>query len=268
MPLAGYRLPAALVVILVLAVSMVFLFTRGEETVRMTVYADRTLQPAMEELAEGFTEYMAGRGIKVNITFVYGSSGFVLSQLKLHGGGDLYVSDDKYFAELGLREGVLSGDYYTVVGTVRLALLVQEGNPKGITSLEDALERGDVVLALGNPEHVSAGVLAGRLLEELGLADRVEELVKEGRVVYVDSAAQVASRVMMGAADAGISFNVYLVLYPDKLDEVRDPAVSSVKAPVVVAVPTSHGDYSIELFNYVAKHREAFYKYGVEPAER
>ncbi len=264
------RLPGLILafsIILALTGASLLLYNggQGDDTVRLVVYADRTLQPALEELAEGFTGYMAGRGVSVNVTFVYGSSGFVLSQLRLHGGGDLYVSDDEYFARLGLEEGLLSRDYYTVVGTLRLALVVQEGNPKGVKSLRDALERDDVILALGNPEHVSAGVLADRLLEEAGLKGVVEELVREGRVVYVDSAAQVASRVMLGVVDAGVTFNVYPLLYPDRLDEVEDPLVAGVRAPVVVAVPASHGKYSLELYNYVVSHRDVFYKYGVEP---
>ena len=261
------RVPLILASAAVLAAAILAYMTYGlggQEHVMMTIYADRTLQPALEEIVKDFKEYMAEKGVMVEVTFVYGSSGYALSQLKLHGRGDLYVADDEYFALIGVKEGVLDGDTLAELGYIRLTLVVPEGNPKGLSSLVEALNRSDVRVAFGNPEHVSAGVLASRLISELGLSGVLEELARSGRVIYVNSAAEAASYVMMGLADAAVTFNVYVTLYPDKLDEVRDPVFSDYTAPVVIAVPVNHGPYAYELYEYVKSHAEVMRKYGVE----
>ncbi len=258
-----WRAPA-LLLLLALLVAVGYTLTPRGGVERLVIYADRTLQAPLEELASGYIEYMRREGVNVNITFVLGSSGYVLSQLKLHGFGDLYVSDDRHFALIGVREGILDNESYREIGYIRLALLVEKGNPLGVKSLRDALDRG-LVIAVGNPEHVSAGVLADRVFREAGLSSLVQRLIREGKIVYVDSAAQAASRVLMGTADAAITFNIYTRLYPDGLEEVHDPLLASVRAPVVVAVPASHGEYSWSLYSYVLEHVDVFYKYGVEP---
>ncbi|WP_158318572.1 molybdate ABC transporter substrate-binding protein [Aeropyrum camini] len=242
---------------LVTAVAFTVFYSDG--SVQAVVFADRTLQKPLEEILSSFSQE---RGVEVS--YVYGSSGFVLAQLELRGSGDLYVSDGWEFAVKGLEEGLLDEDYFEVVGCIRLALIVAEGNPLGVSSLRDALLRDDVVVALGNPEHVTAGVLAWELLEELGLEETVLKKVGDGGVVLVDSASQAAYYVVMGLADAAVTFNVYTNLMGEGVDEVYDPAVASVKAPVVVALPVNRGPLAEDLFNFVLGHSYVFADYGVE----
>ncbi len=234
--------------------------SHGEVIVR--IYADRTLQKPLEEIVSSFTREEC---TNCRVAWVWGSSGYALSRLFIDGGGDLYVADDSHFPVKGVEEGLLEPDSMAVVGYIRLTLIVREGNPKNITSLLDALQRPDVVIAVGNPEHVSAGVLARRVFEEAGLAGLMDELVREGRVKYASSAAEAASWVRMGLADAAATFNVYAALWPGELDEVSDPLLAGVKAPVVVALPSSHGPLAEELYMYVVSHAWVFWKYGVEP---
>ena len=250
---------------IILLIIIILFPTRFSQSADATlvVYADRTLQAPLEEIARMYSGELAKEGVNVNITFIYGSSGYVLSQLELKGYGDLYVSDDSHFASLGVERGLLDPDTYREVGYIRLVLLVSEGNPRNISSLEDALGRSDVRIAVGNPEHVSAGILAFKVFREHGVADIVDRLVREGRIIYVKSAAEAASYVMIGLADAAISFNVYEAIHPDKLDIVEDPWLADVRAPVVVAVPVNHGDYSMGFYSFVLEHREVFSRYGV-----
>jgi ABC-type molybdate transport system substrate-binding protein len=239
----------------------------GGEAYVVRIYADRTLQVPLEAVVGEFVESMRARGVEVRVDYVYGSSGFALSQLEIAGSGDLYVADGMHYALLGVEKGVLDPGSLEAIGVVRLALVVAEGNPKGIMGLMDALERGDVRVAVGNPEHVTAGVLAWSLFRELGIEDYVWSLVSQGRVVLADSAFQAANLVKLGVVDAAITFNVYLALYPDELDEVYDPAVASVRDYVVVALPASRGPLAEELYMFVLERREVFYRFGVEPAD-
>ncbi len=252
---------------LVLAVVLVSVQPWGGAEARILVFADRTLQPPLEELARMYVEEKALDGVEVNVTFIYGSSGYVLSQLEIQGRGDVYVADDQYFALIGVDRGLLYPRSLETIGYLRLVLVVQEGNPKGITSIQDVLERGDVTIAIGNPEHVSAGVLAKRVLEKAGLWDSVEELVGTGRVVMVKSASEAASYVMLGLVDAAITFNIYVNLNPDKLDIVDDPLLADFKAPVVVALPRGASEAGVDFYRYIIDNAEVFYKYGVEPGK-
>lgn len=253
-------------ILLATAIAAYITYSMSQEvgTVEITIFADRTLQAPLEEIAESYKEHMTNLGIDVKITFVYGSSGYVLSQLKIHGKGDLYIADDSHFALIGVREGILREDTYREIGYIHLSLIVPEGNPKAIRSVRDALSRDDVRIAVGNPEHVSAGILAYQLFKEHNMTGRVEELVRSGRVVYVNSASEAASQVILGTIDAALTFNIYEILYPDKLDAVKDPIVEGVKAPVVIAVPRNHGAYSLDLYSYILDNVEVFEKYGVQ----
>lgn len=257
---------AALALVTVAAVALTTAYytltgdSRGHASIR--IYADRTLQKPLEEIIASF---LSERCEGCRVAWVWGSSGYALSRLSIDGGGDLYVADDAYFPNKGVREGLLEPGSLAVVGYLRLTLIVSEGNPKNITSLVDALKRPDVVIAVGNPEHVSAGVLARSVFEEAGLTGLIDELVKRGRVRYASSAAEAASWVRMGLADVAVTFNIYATLWPDDLDEVADPLLAEVKAPVIVALPVDRGPLADDLYMYVVENAQVFWKYGVEP---
>lgn len=263
MKLGARHIAVALVIAAaLLAAAYYSLLGGGREYTVIRIYADRTLQEPLEEIVASFIDEQCGA---CRVAWVWGSSGYTLSRLSIDGGGDLYVADDSHFPVKGVEEGLLESGSLAVVGYIRLTLIVREGNPKNVTSLVDALQRPDAVIAVGNPEHVSAGVLARRVFEEAGLAGLVDELVKEGRVKYASSAAEAASWVRMGLADVAVTFNVYATLWPEELDEVRDPLLAGVKAPVVVALPLNHGPLADDLYKYVVSHAYVFWKYGVEP---
>ncbi len=237
------------------------------DTAVIVIYADRTLSAPLEEVVEKFVEAKRRQGVNVEVKYVYGSSGFALSQLEIAGRGDFYLADGMVYARLGVEKGLLDASTLKPIGVIRLALVVAEGNPKGVEGLRDALERGDVRLAIGNPEHVTAGYLAWRLLEREGLSALAESLVEEGRIVLADSASHAANLVMLGVVDAAITFNVYAMLYPDMLDEVYDPMVASVRDYVVIALPSSRGPLADELYEFLLSNLDVFYRYGVEPVD-
>lgn len=256
MRLGARHVAVALVLAAVLLTTAYYSLSGGSsENVIIRVYADRTLQKPLEEVVASFINDQCSR---CRVVWVWGSSGYTLSRLSIDGGGDLYVADDSHFPVKGVDEGLLEPGSLAVVGYIRLTLIVKEGNPKNVSSLVDALQRPDIVIAVGNPEHVSAGVLARRVFEEAGLASLVDGLVREGRVKYASSAAEAASWVRMGLADVAVTFNVYATLWPEELDEVSDPLLVGVKAPVVVALPSSHGPLAEELYKYVVSHAYVF----------
>lgn len=238
----------------------------NEQSTRLVLFVDRTLQEPIEELASSFEKQVESWGKSVEVSVVYGSSGYVLSQLEMLGRGDLYVSDDVHFALIGVEKGLLDNSSLAVVGYVKLGLVILSGNPKDVTSIADALSRSDVKIALGNPEHVSAGILARKVMEKWRLWSQVEEGVREGRVFYAESAAKAASYVRMGIADVAVTFTIFAYRYDD-LEVLEDPILGETVAPVIVALPTNRGALAEDFYSYVLNNREVFYKYGVAGVE-
>ena len=121
----------------------------------LLIYAGAASQPPTEEAAREFEEET---GIRVDV--IFGGSGYVLSQMKLAGQGDLYFPGSSDYMEKAKREGdVLSETEQRVVYLVN-AINVPAGNPKKIHGLTDLLEPG-LRIAIANPDGVCVGGLKG-----------------------------------------------------------------------------------------------------------
>jgi|Deesub1362B_J571_1020462.scaffolds.fasta_scaffold00005_58 molybdate transport system substrate-binding protein len=230
---------------------------------KVLLYVDRTLQLPVENLFTMFKEEYGYTDLEV--IYVYGSSGYVLSQLELYGYGDIYISDGGHFLEEGINKGLIIEDSIYYIGYLTISLIVEEGNPKNIRGVYDALIRKDIVLAIGNPEHVVAGIIAREILSEAGLWGLVESGVKEGHIVYAKSAYVAASYVKLGVADATITFSVFEYMDPNNLDIVYDSLLEKYAGEVVIALTKSYSEVGEEFYSYILAHLDEFYKYGVKP---
>lgn len=229
----------------------------------LLLFVDRTLQLPIEELIELFREEYGYSTMQ--ITTIYGSSGHVLSQLELYGRGDLYVSDGGHFLEEGVRRGLINRSSIKAIGYLKVSLLVGEGNPKNIKNVYDALIRDDIKLAIGNPEHVIAGIIAKDILLRNGLWSLVEDGISGGRVVFAKSAYIAASYVKLGVVDCAITFKVFEYFDEKELDEVYDPILEEEYGEVVIALPINASKIGRQLYHFIIKNLDVFYKYGIMP---
>lgn len=229
----------------------------------LLLFVDRTLQLPIEELIKLFKEEYGYSTIHVKI--IYGSSGYVLSQLELYGRGDLYVSDGGHFLEKGIRKGLINKSSIKVIGYLKVSLIVREGNPKNIKSVYDALIRNDIRLAIGNPEHVIAGIIAKEILLRNGLWGLVESGISSGRVIFAKSAYVAASYVKMGVVDCALTFKIFEYLDEKELDEVHDAILEEEYGEVIVALPVNTSKIGRQLYQFIIKNLNIFYKYGIIP---
>ena len=118
---------------------------------------------------------------------------------------------------LAAKQGVvnLTTGHVKVFAYLVPAIIVQKGNPKNITSLED-LARPGVRVGIGDPESVCIGLYAKELLEKNALWASVSKNI----IVYAQSCDATAALIPAKAVDAIIGWHVFQAWTPDKANIV------------------------------------------------
>jgi molybdate transport system substrate-binding protein len=171
----------------------------GDSTI--TVLAASSLTGALETIAADFEEVNDGADVRLS----FGASSTLVEQANAGAPADIVVTADR--ATFAALDGV--GEP-TIVARNRLTIVVEPGNPKRISALDD-LARGDVVFVLCAPE-VPCGRLGARALDLAGVSATpasLEENVKG-----------VVSKVALGEADAGIAYVTDAAAAADDTDAV------------------------------------------------
>ena len=127
----------------------------------------------------------------------FAASGTLATQIRQGAPADVMVSADAALAEALAEAGLLEPPRPLATNT--LALLVPEGNPKGIEGLDD-LGRPGVRFVIAD-EGVPLGDFTRELLAELGRSD----LAGMAASYETDAAANVG-KVALGEADAAIGY--------------------------------------------------------------
>jgi molybdate transport system substrate-binding protein len=179
---------------------------------KIVVFAGAASAPVLEEAAEVFeTLYQ----IKVELRL--GGSGSILSAMKIARTGDLFIPGSPEFLIEAAKSGVvnMSTGHPKILVYLVPAIIVQKGNPKNITSLED-LARLGLRLGIGDPQSVCVGIYAKELLEKASLWENVSKNI----VVYAQSCDATAALIPTKAVDAIVGWHVFQSWTPDKADIV------------------------------------------------
>ncbi len=178
----------------------------------ISVFAGSASKPALEEAAAAFEEET---GIKVYLTF--GGSGTMLSQLKIAREGDLYIPGSPDYMQLAEEGGVIKPETIEILAYLVPAILVQEGNPKDIQSLQDLIVAG-IDVGVGAPQTVCVGLYAYEILEFNGL---LKEIQQAGTIVtHAESCSKTAALITLDAVDAILGWRVFAEWEPDDIDVV------------------------------------------------
>jgi len=178
----------------------------------INVFAGSASKPALEEAAATFEE---DTGIKVYLNF--SGSGTMLSQLKIAKEGDLYIPGSPDYMLKAENEGVIYPDSIVKIAYLVPAILVQEGNPKNIQTLEDLTQPG-IEVGIGAPETVCVGLYAYEILEHNGLIDKIKEA---GTIVtHAESCSKTASLIALKSVDAIMGWRVFSEWNPEDTDVV------------------------------------------------
>jgi molybdate transport system substrate-binding protein len=132
----------------------------------MLIYCGITMVRPMTEISRLFEQKE-----NIKIAIAQGGSEDLYQSAKTSGLGDLYLPGEPSYRDKHIAEGLL-GDF-VVVGYNQMALVVRKGNPKNIKGNPNELLRPDVSMMIGNAESGSVGQETKKILESMGLYQKV-----------------------------------------------------------------------------------------------
>ncbi|MFQ6085576.1 MAG: molybdate ABC transporter substrate-binding protein [Candidatus Bathyarchaeia archaeon] len=236
---------------------VVYQTTYGAGGRRVIAFCGSASMPALEEAAHAFEERT---GMEIELHF--GGSGGMLSSMEMSKSGDLYIPGSPDYMARAIEHGVVRPETMRRIAYLVPAIIVQEGNPKNITCLDD-LARSNVTMGIGDPESVCVGGYAVELLEHNGLWENVSGNI----VVHAESCSKTAALVTLRTVDATIGWRVFERWNPDKTDVVfikpeQIPRLSYVPAAVSVYAENQKGAQSFLDFLVSREGQMIFGKWG------
>ena len=182
------------------------------EEVELIVFAAASMTETLTELKAMYEADHPG----VTITYNFASSGTLKTQIQEGADCDLFISaapkqmnqlDSSCDAEQN-PEGldfVLQGSRIDLLEN-KVALVVPEGNPKGVESfdqLAELLKAGGILFAMGNSD-VPVGQYTQKIFDFYGLSE--EELANAGVISYGTNVKEVTTQVTESSADCGVVY--------------------------------------------------------------
>jgi molybdate transport system substrate-binding protein len=181
------------------------------------VFAAASLTAAFTELGQQYTSATGG----TKVTFNFAGSQALATQIQQAAPADVFASAD--LANMDKVKGLV-GTSQNFASNL-LAIVVEEGNPKGVMGLDD-LARPDLKVVLAAPD-VPAGKYAAEILGKAGVA--VKPVSQE------DNVKAVVTKVSLGEADAGIVYVTDITAGGAKVEGVDIPREQNVLATYPIA---------------------------------
>lgn len=197
-------------------------------TPKLLLYSGAGIRPATEALADRFQQLH-----HVEIECDFAGSAVLLNRMELTRRGDLFMPGDIQYIhqaeDMGMVEDYKMGCYFLPV------ILVQQGNPSDIKSLQDLTKPG-IRLALGNARSCAIGRRTLKLFEKNDIA---MEQVEPNVVMECMTVTELGSEVKLGMVDAAIVWDAVAAHFPDDCEVVRIPHRKNVISKVAAAALSS-----------------------------
>lgn len=255
----------ARLLLLVLLLSLGIPVIQAQDDVTLTVFAAASLTDAFTELAEGFEAANDG----VTVQFSFAGSSDLATQLVEGAPADVFASANARQMTVAREGGRIEGQPRTFVKN-RLVLIVPSDNPAEIDSLQDLDDDGVlfVVAAEGVPVRDYTNTLLDKLAAVYG--EEFREGVVSNIVSEEENVRQVAAKVALGEADAGIVYvsdvtpeiagdvialpilDTYNTLATYPIATVTDSAYPDVAAAFVDYVLSEAGQDVLEAWNFIS----------------
>lgn len=211
----------------------------------LLLYCGITMVRPMTQIAQFFEQR---EGVKINIA--QGGSEDLYQSAKKSGVGDWYLPGEPTYRDKHLSEGLL-GDYQ-LVGYNQMAMMVQKGNPKRFKPDPMDMLRKDVIAIIGNAESGSVGQETKRILDSLGIYDR---MVKSAAFLSSDSRSLMNS-MKKGEADVTMSWRAtgFFADNATKLDVIDlDPQLAIPQPLLLIRLnSTQHPDMATAFMEFTA----------------
>ena len=255
------KTPVKFAIATVVVVAALLAFMKGEASSAVEFYCAAGMKKPVAEIIAAYEKEFPGH--KVEVT--YGGSGTLLAKIKAQRDGDLYLAADISFIDLA-RKNDLAAESIPVA-RIRPVIVVKEGNPKKIVTVDD-LMREDVRVALGNPEAASVGKTTKKLMVKLGRWEELQKAV-EDRGVYKPTVNEIANDVKIDAADVAIVWDSIAGQYPE-LESVDIEGARKQTVTICILNSTKVPASALHFARYLcARDRglDVFGKHGFERVE-
>ena len=222
----------------------------------IVVFAAASLTDSLTAIGEEFESDHPD----VDITFNFAASSDLVGQINEGAPADVFASADQNNMDK-LTDAGNNGDEPQTFTTNSLAIIVEPGNPEGITGVE-SLEDPDLIVVTCAPE-VPIGAYSQEVFENAGVdvdPDSFEENVKG-----------VVTKVVEGEADAGLVYATDVIAAGDDAEGVEIPTDINVVAEYPIAVtadaPNADGAAAFEAFVLSDDGQAVLAEYGFGPLD-
>jgi molybdate transport system substrate-binding protein len=195
----------------------------------VTVFAAASLADAFTEIGDAF---MAADP-DAKVTFNFAASSELVAQINEGGApADVFASADQNNMTK-LTDAGNNGSDPVVFATNSLEIIVEPGNPQGITGVAD-LANADLITVVCAPE-VPCGEYARQVFDAAGVTVTPDS--------WEENVSAVVTKVIAGEADAGIVYATDVTAAGDQVEGVEIPAGINVRAeyPIASTVEASDG---------------------------
>ncbi len=260
------------IVAVILSLAVLILTVAGsviaQESQTLTVFAASSLTDAFAEIGEGFKS--AHRG--VNVVFNFGSSATLATQLAEGAPADIFASANAKQMAFAIDARRIAGEPRTFAKN-RLVLILPADNPAKIESLHDLAKAGIklVVAAPRVPVRDYTDAMIEKLLADPNYGEAYKAAFYGNIVSEEDNVRQVAAKVALGEADAGLVYHSDVT--PDIADQVKTiqipDAINTLAAyPIAVTDTAGNPELAGEFIAYVLSHegQNILAKWGFIPA--
>lgn len=228
-----------------------------EEPVELTIMAAASLTDVTKEIADLYKTVAPN----VTLTFSYGSSGALQTQIEEGAPADIFMSAATKQMDALVDEDLVMTDTRKDLLVNKVVLIVPKESTLGLTSFEDVGTDKVKTIALGEPEGVPVGQYAEQVFTSLELIDTVKTKANYGSDVR-----QVLTWVESGEVDCGVVYSTDAKI-SDKVDIICEAPQGSHKDiiyPVAVLGSSSLQKESQAFIDFLSTDEAAaiFENYG------
>jgi molybdate transport system substrate-binding protein len=214
----------------------------------LIVFAAASLTDAFTEIGENFEAANAD----VTVTFNFAGSQALRTQIEEGAPVDVFASANTKEMDTLVTAAFIASDARQMFLTNKLVIIVPEGNPAGVESVENLSNSGlKLVLAA---EEVPVGRYSREVFDLMNtqFGSDFKDKVLANVVSNEDNVKQVVAKVQLGEADAGIVYTSDAVAAPE-LPTVEIPAEMNVIAeyPIAPLLTSPNHDLAAGFVEYV-----------------
>lgn len=228
------------------------------EKVSITVYAGAGFSELGDDLVKEFNK----KHPEIEVNMKYGGSGELFSTMETQKSGDVFFPAAYKYMGQAVTNGYVNNDSVKNVTKNIPVIIVQPGNPKNITGVQD-LARDDIKVGLGEPEGPAIGKSSQEILNKTNVTvnPTVTTTTVNQLLTYMTSGeidATIVWKAMTSWADNQGKFEVIEI--PDNQNKIST-------IPIATTTFSEHPDAAKTFVDFVTDDPDAhalFEKWGYE----